>query len=175
MLDEHEIGLLAFLRQPHGEAAWIFDVLLKIVLAEGRIGKDAVVALEFVGLGLVLRAADGVLLADVGVRNTVKQHIHFADGPGGTDTLLAEKRHILGVASALADVIARLNQHAAGPARRIVRAHSWLGINDLNERAHNIGRRVELSRFLSSRVDKKLDEVFVGRAKKVGKLEILVA
>ena len=36
-------------------------------------------------------------------------------------------------------------------------------------------RRVKLSRFLSRRVGEKLDQIFVGCAKQVGKLEVLVA
>lgn len=76
------IGLLPLLRQPHGEAAGILDVFLDVVLAEGRIGKHAIVTFEFVGVVLVLRSANSVFLADVGMGDPVEEHVHFADRPG---------------------------------------------------------------------------------------------
>ena len=117
VLDEHEVGLLALLGHPDGEAAGVLDVLLDVVLAEGRIGEDAVEALELAVLVLVLRAADGVLLPDVGVGDAVQQHVHLADRPGGADLLLAGEREVARVAAGLADVVAGLDEHAARAAR----------------------------------------------------------
>ncbi len=103
VLHEHEIGLLPFLRQPDGEAAGILDVLLDVVLGEGRVGEDAVEAAKFAALiGLVLRVAQGVLLADVGVLDAVQEHVHFADGPGGADALLPGEREVTRITTALA-------------------------------------------------------------------------
>jgi hypothetical protein len=79
VLDEHQVGLLALLRHPDGEAAGILGVLLDVVLAEQRIGEHTVVALQLVALVLVLRPADSVFLADVRVGDAVQQHVHFAD------------------------------------------------------------------------------------------------
>ena len=175
VLDEHQVGLLALLRHPDGEAAGIFDVLLDVVLGEGRIGEHAVEALELAVLVHVLRAADGVLLADVGVGDAVQEHVHLADGPGGAVALLAEEREIARVAAALADVVARLDEHAARAAGGVVDAHAGLRLDDLDQRADDVGRRVELAGLLAGGVGEVLDQVFVGRAEQIGELEVLVA
>ncbi len=75
----------------------------------------------------------------------------------------------------LANVIARLDQHAARAAGRVVDAHAWLRLDDLDKRAHDIGRGVELARLLAGGVGEVLDQIFVGRAEQVGELEVLVA
>ena len=90
VLHEHEVGLLALFGHPHGEAAGVFDVLLDVVLAEGRIGEYAVETHQLVVVGLVLGAAQGVFLADDGMVDAVQQHVHLADGPGGAHALLPE-------------------------------------------------------------------------------------
>ena len=79
-----------------------------------------------------------------------------------------------GVAAALANIVARLDQHAAGAAGGVVDAHVRLRIDDLDECPHHIRRRVELARLLPCRVGEEFDEVFVGGAEQVGKLEVLV-
>ena len=174
VLDEHQVGLLALLRHPDGEAAGVLDVLLDVVLAEGRIGEDAVEALELAVVVLVLRAADGVFLPDVGVGDAVQQHVHLADGPGGADLLLAGERQVARVAARLADVVAGLDQHAARADGGVVDAHARLGLDDLDHGAHHVGRGVELARLLARRVGEVLDQVFVGGAEQVGELEVLV-
>ena len=80
-----------------------------------------------------------------------------------------------GIAAALADVVARLDQHAARAAGGVVDAHAGLRIDDLDQRAHHIGRGVELAGLLAGGVGEVLDQVFVGRAEQVGELEVLVA
>jgi hypothetical protein len=94
-------AFLPFLRQPDGEAAGILDVLLDVVLAEGRVGEDAVEALQLAVLSLCC-GAQGVLLADVGVGDAVQEHVHLADGPGGADALLAGEGEVARIAAALA-------------------------------------------------------------------------
>jgi len=175
MLDEHEIGLLALLRHPDGKAARVLDVLLDVVLTEGRIGEDAVVALQFVVLVLVLGTADRILLTDIGVRDAVQEHVHLADGPSGADALLSKEREIPRISATLPDVVARLNEHPSGAAGRVVHTHARLGIDDLDKSADDISRRIKLSRFLSRRVGEKLDQILIGRAEQVGKLEVFIA
>ena len=175
MLDEHQVGLLALLGHPHGEAAWELHLLAAVVLAEGRIGQHAVEAPEFVVLTLVLRVLEGVFLADVGVVDAVQQHVHLADRPGGADAVLAGQRQVARVAAVLADVVAGLDQHAAGPAGRVVHAHAGLRIDDFHQGAYHFGRGVELARLLAGGIGEELDQVFVGRAEQVRELEVLVA
>jgi hypothetical protein len=175
VLHEHEVGLLALLGHPDGEAAGIFDVFAEVVLGEGRVGEDAVEAGELVVLPLVLGAAKGVLLADVGVGDAVEEHVHLADGPGGADGLLAGEGEVAGIAAAFAHIVAGLDEHAAGAAGGIVNAHAGLGIDDLDEHAHDVGRGVEFAGLFAGGVGEEFDEVFVGGAEEVGELEVLVA
>ena len=175
VLHEHQVGLLARLGHPDGEAAGILDVLLDVVLGEGRIGEHAVEAHQLAVLVLVLRAAEGVVLADVGVRDAVQEHVHLADGPDAAVALLAEEREVARVAAVLADVLARLDQHAARAAGRVVDAHAWLRVDELDQHADDIGRGVELAALLAGGVGEVLDQVLVGGAEQVGELEVLVA
>ncbi len=175
VLDEHEVGLFAFFRQPDGETAGIFGVFADVVLAEGRIGQDAVEAGEFAGLGFVLGTAEGVFLADIGGLDAMEKHVHFADGPGGTDAFLAGEREVAGIGAAVAKVVAGLDEHAAGAAGGIVDGHAGLGIDDFDEGADDVGGRVEFTGFLAGGIGEELDEVFVSRAEEVGEFEIFVA
>ena len=47
-------------------------------------------------------------------------------------------------------------------------------LGELHQQAHNFGGRVELSAFLARAVGKELDQVFVGRAKQIGELEVVI-
>ena len=158
VLHEHQVGFLALLRHPHREAARILDLLLDVVLAERRIGEDAVVALQLVALVLVLRPADGVFLANVSVRDAVQQHVHLADRPCRADALLTEKRQVARIATALAHMVARLDEHTARAAGRVVHAHVRLRVDDLDQRAHDFARRVELAGLLSGGVGEPFDQ-----------------
>ena len=175
VLHEHEIGFLAFFRHPHGKATGILDVLFDVVLTERRIGQYAVEAAEFSGFGFVLRAADGVLLPDVGVCDPVQQHVHFADRPGGAYAFLPGEGEITRVTAALADVVAGLDQHAARTAGWVIHAHARPRIDNFNQRAHHVRRGVELAALFTRRIREELDQVFVCRAQQVGKFEVLVA
>ena len=86
-----------------------------------------------------------------------------------------KKRDIVGIAAALANVLARLDQHAARTAGRVVDAHPRLRVDDFDEHADDLGGRVELAALLAGGVGEELDQVLVGRAEQVGKLEVLVA
>ena len=85
-----------------------------------------------------------------------------------------KKEISLGIAAALANIIARLNQHAARTAGRVVDTHPWLRVDDFDERADDLGRRVELPGLFARGIGKELDQVFVGGAEQVGELEVLV-
>ncbi len=170
-----QVGLLALFGHPHGKATGVLNVLLDVVLAEGRIGEDAVVAFQLAVIILVLRPANGVFLPDVRVGDAVQEHVHLADGPGGADLVLAVERQIPRVSPAFLDVVPALDQHAAGAHRRVVDAHARLGLDDLDHRAHDVGRRVELPGLLAGGVGEVFDQVLVGCAQQIGELEVLVA
>ena len=174
VLHEHQVGLLALLGQPHREAARELDLLLDVILAEGRVGQHAVEAPELAVLFQVLGLAQGVLLTDVGIRDAVQQHVHLADGPGGAHLFLPVQRHLLRAAPMLAQVVAHLDEHAARAAGGVVDAHVLLRVAHLHAHAHHFGRGIELTRLLAGLVGKVLQQVFVGRAQQVWELEVLV-
>ena len=175
VLHEHQVRLLALLRHPDRKAPGELDVLLQVVLAERRIGQHAVEAQKLPLLVLVLRLAQGVLLADHRVRDAVQQHVHLADGPRRAHLLLPVQRQLRRIGPALAQVVARLDQHAARAHRRVVHAHALTGIADLDADPHHLGRGVELARLLARRVGKVLDQPLVGRTEQVRELEVRIA
>ena len=122
----------------------------------------------------MLRLAQGVLLADVGVGDAMQQHVHFADGPGGAHLLLAKQRHFAGVQALLAHVVAYLNEHAARAHGGVVHAHVGLGVANLHADAHHLGRGVKLAGLFSGRVGKILDQPFISGTQQVGELEVVV-
>ena len=174
MLHEHQVGLLAFSGIHHREAAGELHVFLDVVLAERRIGQHAVEAHQLAAFVQVLRLAQGVFLADVGMGDAVQQHVHLADGPGGAHLFLPVQRQLVGAATVLAQVVAHLDQHAAGAHGRVVDAHALLRVADLHAHAHHFGRGVELAGLLAGGVGEVFDQVLVGGAQQVGELEVLV-
>jgi hypothetical protein len=98
----------------------------------------------------------------------------LADGPGGAHLLLAVQRHVAGPAAVLAQVVAHLDQHAAGAAGGVVDAHAFLRVAHLHAHAHHFGRGVELAGLLAGLIGKVLQQVLVGRAQEVGEFEVLV-
>lgn len=159
MLHKHEVGLLAFLRRPHRKPPLILNFLAQVVLTEGRVGQHAIKPQQVAFVVLVLGVTQGVLLPDLlRVGNAVQQHVHFADRPRGADTLLPEEGPIERTAPALADVVGRLDEHAAGTAGGIVDAHAFLRVDDLDERAHHVGGGVELPGLLPGGIGEELDQ-----------------
>jgi hypothetical protein len=75
----------------------------------------------------------------------------------------------------LLDEFAADDEHAARAAGGVVDAHAGRGLDDADHEANDVAGRVEIATFLARRLGKHVDEKFVGRAKEVGELEILVA
>ena len=117
---------------------------------------------------------DRVLLSDVGVWDAVEEHIHFANGPCRAHALLTIEGEVARITTACPDIVASLNEHAAGAAGRVIDAHTRLRVDDLDERTYDIRWRVELARLFARRIGEELDEVLIRRPEKVGKLEVLV-
>ena len=187
VLHEHQISLFAFLGHPDVEAARVGDGLLllgtaavisgfglSVVLAEGRIGEDAVEAAQLVVFVLVLRVGQSVSVADIGVRDAMQQHVHLADGPGGTHLFLPVERQLGGIGSAFAQVVASLDQHAARANGRVVNTHAFLWVTNLDADAHDLGRGVELTGLLARRIGKVLDQPFIRCTEQVREFEIIV-
>ena len=114
------------------EAAGKFDFFLDVVLAEGRIGEHPVVAAQFVVVVLVLRllmvsscrmSAWAMPCSSMFILQ-IDQVVPIFSWP--------KSDMIARVAAALAQVVARLDQHAAGADRRVVDAHVRLRIDDLD-------------------------------------------
>ena len=174
VLDKHQVGLFALLRHHHRETAGEFQVFFDVVLAERRIGDDAVEAFEFVALIQVLRFADGVFLADVGMGDAVQQHVHLADGPGGAVFLLAVERQFIGIAALFTQVVAHLDQHAAGTDGGVVDAHALFGVTDFDAEAHHFGGGVELTGLLAGGIGEVFDQPFIGGAQQIGEFKVVV-
>ena len=188
VLHEHQVSLFALFRHPDvkparvgngffflGAAAVVLGFGLGVVLTEGRIGEHAVESAQLVVLVFVLRVGQGVSVADVGVRDTVQQHVHLADGPGGAHLFLTGQHQVFRVAAAFAQVIARLDQHAARPYRGVVHAHVFFGVADFDADAHDFGWGVKLASLLACRIGKVLDQPFIGGTEQVRKLKVFIS
>ena len=174
VLHKHEVGFFAFFGHPDRKASGELDVFFDVVLAERGVGQHAVKALELAVFGLVLWLAQGVLLADDGVRDAVQQHVHFANGPGGAHFFLPVQGQFRGVGPAFAQIVARLDQHAARADSGVVHAHFFLGVADLDADAHDFSRGVELTGFFTGGVGKVFDQPLVGGAQQVGEFKVFV-
>ena len=118
VLGEHEVALLARGRTPAPtEALGELHVAAGVVLAERRIGNDAVEALQLAGLA-VHRMKQRVLKLDVRAGHAVQEHVELADRPGGGVVHLAAEAQVGGVAAGLLDELAADDEHAA-------RAAAW--------------------------------------------------
>lgn len=108
------------------------------------------------------------------VGDAVEEEIHLADRPGGAAGLLAVEGEIVGVRTAILEVLAREDQHTARAAAGIVHPYAGLGVGQADHQADDIARCVELAALLAGGVGELLDEEFVGRAEEIGHLEILI-
>ena len=149
-------------------------MLSRVVLAERRIGDDAVEAFQFARLA-VLRVQQRVCEPDVGAGHAMQQHVELADGPGGGVVHLAAQAQVGRVAAGLLDELAADDEHAAGAAGGVIDAQPRPGLEDAHHEADDIARGVEVAALLARRLGEHVDEELVGRAEQVGELEVLVA
>jgi hypothetical protein len=117
------------------------------------------------------RVLERVALADVGVGDAVQNHVHAADRPGAAIQLLPKEAQILRVAAIFGHILLRLNQHAARTDGGVVDFHTLRWLDQVDQCAHHFGGRIELAALLARAVGKILDQILVGRAEQVGKLE----
>ena len=171
VLHEHQVGLLALLRHEHPEALLVLHAGGGVVLREGRVGDHPVEGAQLAVSADVLRLGQGVALADVGGVDAVQDHVHLADGPGGAVVVLAGQHQVARVAAGLLHELLGVDQHAARANRGVQDLHAFLGIEEQDQQAIDLGRRVELAALLAGAVGEVLDQVLVGRAQQVGKFE----
>ena len=106
----------------------------------------------------------------------MQQHVHLADGPGACRCFSCPaSERLRGSPPTRWTYSLGLDQHAARAAGRVVDAHACLRLDDLDQRADDLGGRVELAALLAGGVGEVFDQVFVGGAEQVGELEVLVA
>ena len=96
------------------------------------------------------------------------------DRPCGPVGVLPVESQIVGVLTLLLDVLVSLNQKAAGADGRVVDLIACHGFGELHQQTHDFRGRVELAALLARAVCEVLDQILVGRAKKVGELEAVV-
>ena len=104
----------------------------------------------------------GVASHDGEVLDAVQEHVHPGDGLGGQVALLTPDDHVAPLTATLTDMLDRLQQHAARPARRVVDALTGQRIEDVDHQLYHRTRGVELARRPVAAVGELLDQVFVG-------------
>jgi hypothetical protein len=84
----------------------------------------------------------------------VQDHVQLGDRPGGAVVLLAEQREVASVlvGAVLGDVLACVDEHAAGAAARVVHPHSLARVDQADHHPHHGARGVELAALLPRRV-----------------------
>src|SRR5581483_736499 len=91
MLGEHQISLVLFWTQSIRKAFFRERQLIDLViLAERRIADYAVKMLQFAIIDMC-RVSQHIVIRNIGIQNTMKDHIHFTDGPDLAITILAEE------------------------------------------------------------------------------------
>ena len=173
VLDEHEVGLLAGLGAPLAKAIGELQGGPAVVLGKGRIGQDAV---ELADLAVFQnqRVFQGVPVFNGKAGDVVQDHVHVADRPDRAVGVLAVEGQIVGVLPLLLDVLVGLDEKAAGTGGGVVDLVARFGLGELHQQADDLGGGVELAAFLARAVGKELDQVFIGRAEQIGKLEVVV-
>ena len=175
VLGEHEVALLARGRTPTpAETLGELHVAARVVLAEGRIGDDAVEAVQLPA-SAVHRVQQCVLELNVRVQvRAVEEHVEFADGPGGSVVDLAAKANIGWVAAGLFNKLTSDDEHATRATCGVINFHARRRLDDADHEPDDIARGVEVAALFARRLGKHVDEKFVGCAEQVGELEVLV-
>ena len=106
----------------------------------------------------------------------VEKEVHPGDGGCGQVFFLAVElaQHEVLVAAMLFDMVQRLEEHAAGPAGRVIDGFPGLGRKDANHQRDHGARGIEFTGLLVGEVGKFLDQVFIGLAENV-RLAVLIA
>jgi len=97
----------------------------------------------------------------------MEEQVHLGDGGGGEVHLLPVEPQGAGGAPMGADAIDRLDQHAAGPAGRVVDRLTRLGVEHPHDQPDDLARREELARLLAALIREVLEQVLVGLAEHV--------
>src|SRR6266542_2156260 len=175
MLGEHQVAFFPSRRRPTpAEPLSVLHISARIILAEGRIGDDAIKAFKLARLA-VHRVKQGVLELYVGAGHAMQQHVQLADGPRRGVVHLATKADIGGIAAGLLNKLAADDEHAAGTAARIVNAQARLRLENADHQPDNVARGIEVAAFFACRFGEHIDEKFIGGAKEVGKLKVFVS
>ena len=138
-------------------------IMPPVFKAEGRIGYDAIEALELVAIGK-FGVAQGVAAKDLKIFHAVQKQVHARDGLGGEVFLLAFERQKPGVFAALLDVVDGFKQHAASAASRVIDDFTDLRIEDIHHQADDAARGIKFTGFFIGFVGELLDEKFISAA-----------
>ena len=175
VLGEHQVALLARGRTPApAEALGELHVAARIVLAERRIGDDAVEALQLARLA-VHGVQQRILELDVGAGHAMQEHVQLADGPGRGIVHLAAQAQVGRITAGLLDELAADDEHTAGAAGGVIDAQARPRLEDADHEPDDIARGVEVAALLARRLGEHVDQELVGRAEQVGELKILIA
>jgi hypothetical protein len=151
------------------------DVVSPLFQGEGRIGDHAVKGGEAVAR-IKGGQAQGVAAFDMEIFRAMEKEVHPGNGGCGQVLFLAIElaQHEILVAAMLFDIVQRLEEHAAGPAGRIIDGFPGLGRKDADHQRDHGARGIELTGLLVGEVGKFLDQVFIGLAENV-RLAVLIA
>jgi hypothetical protein len=105
----------------------------------------------------------------------VEKEVHPGDGGCGQVLFLAVElaQHEVLVAAMLFDMMQRLEEHATGPAGRVINGFPGLGRKDANHQRDHGARGIEFTGLLVGQVGKFPDQVFIGLAENV-RLAVLI-
>jgi hypothetical protein len=175
VLGEHEIALLPRRRTPPpAKPLGVLHVAPRVVLAERRIGDDAIEPLQLARFA-VQGVKQCVFEFDVCAGHTVEQHVQFTDCPSGSVVHLAAEADVGRVTPRLFDELAADDKHAAGSAGRVIDREARARLEDTDHQADDIARGEEVATLLARGLGEHVDQKLVGGAEQVGKLKILVA
>ena len=105
----------------------------------------------------------------------MKQHVELADAPCAVVLFLTGECDVAVVAAVVDDIVAALDEHAAGATGGVMHPHAFLRLEQLDDELHDHAGRVELATLLARAFGKTFDEVFVGVAQYVGFGQIAIA
>ena len=71
---------------------------------------------------------EGVVVAEVSIPDTVQEHVHLRDGPGGAVVLLTGKDQIARVIPIVDEVLMGVDQHAPRSRAGVVHRHALFWI-----------------------------------------------
>src|SRR5262249_8154926 len=175
VLGEHQVALLARSRTPTpSKTLGELHVSARIVLAERRIGDDAVEALQLAGFA-VHGMQQRIVKLDIRTRHAVEEHVQLTDGPGRSIVYLPTQAHVRRVTTRLFDELAANDEHTARATGRVIDAQARSRFEDADHEPDDIAWGVEIAPLLACRLGKHVNQELIGCTEQVRELKVFIA